>query len=212
MFNNLREMGWANIDGVKSHSDLIALARMLGTPVRQRNGEIIKLLRPTDTELARFGTLSASYGRDAFPLHTDTAFWPTPVRYLVFWVTGDRRRVTTLVSWRQVLDRICGRARAELERSLWYTGIAPGKFLSSFRFKAGNVDGYRFDLLSMMPANRSAQVSLDILEDAINSSTTSTFGWQADSALIIDNWLMLHGRGPAPHKEQDRLLSRIYVR
>ena len=91
-FAELDTYGWTYVDGISSCDELLALGRSLGRPVPSPKGEMIKEIRVTPTGKARAGSQSSIYGTGPFPLHTDTVFWPVPVRYVILRAYGDTRR------------------------------------------------------------------------------------------------------------------------
>src|SRR4051794_6145768 len=96
MTSELEFYGWQFVSNISSRDDLIKLAQSLGRPRPSLTGSIVKELRPVAKHAAQRLTLSATYGLGTFPLHTDTAFWPVPARYVVLRVHGDLRRSTTV--------------------------------------------------------------------------------------------------------------------
>src|ERR1700733_14506048 len=95
-FAELETHGWVCVKNVPDRAEFLELARSLGRPMMSPTGQLIKEIKITSKLLARPGTLSAAHGRGAFPLHTDTAFWPIPARYLMLRIQGDARRPTTV--------------------------------------------------------------------------------------------------------------------
>src|SRR4051794_21922126 len=87
--SDLHSRGWLLVNGVSSAADLLELGKAVGVPVAAPNGELVKELRQTPQNEARKGTQSAIYGTGPFPLHTDTAFLPLPVRFIVLRASGD---------------------------------------------------------------------------------------------------------------------------
>lgn len=87
--DQLRENGWSRIDGSLGNSQplgtrMLEIASLLGTPVGARVKDVlVETLTPTGTDQARTRSLSRIYSTGSFPLHTDTAHWPTPCRYVV---------------------------------------------------------------------------------------------------------------------------------
>ena len=84
-------------------------------------------------------------------------------------------------------------------------------FLVTMRFKKNDDIGYRYDPIAMLPVNSAARDIQLILDDHLSVIEPIVFDWCKYSALVIDNWMTLHGRGAAPRMESARTLSRIYV-
>lgn len=209
---DLSSRGWAVVPGVRSVEDLLAVASKLGQPVQDRFNTVLRVLTPTVSEKARPGTLSARYGCGPFPLHTDTAFWPQPSRYLVMRVEGDHRRTTTLVSFQDLIDHLPGNSATDLRRSVWRVHKAQGGSYCSAYFSSRIGSGWRYDGECMVPANASAVRARPHVERVLQDISRTEHRWQSSQALVIDNWRVLHGRGSQPESEGPRYLSRIYVR
>lgn len=214
LLQRLRAQGWAAIGGTWTDEHLVALASTLGAPIPGPNGRLLKRLRPTDKNSAPLGTLSARYGRGHFPLHTDTAFWPTPAKYVVLRNEGDTRRETLVCRFEDVLRGLHESARGALLRSVWRVPARCGGIYCSLRFVAGAARGWRWDAESMRPANAPALALHNLLPSTIESADRHAFKWSPGVALVLANWEVLHGRGPEPEGERDhdRSLVRVYVR
>lgn len=205
----VEESGWSRIPNVSTRQALLDVALMLGTPVVSSNGELVKELRVVPSFRARTGTLSKRYGRGEFPLHTDTAFWPEPARYLVMKARGDTRRCTTVLSFAELFEKCGCRWRALADSAIWLVRTTSESFYSLMTMKGL---GWRYDPQCMSPANRSAQELQEMLCRVMKSETGVQLQWCPDEAIVIANWRVLHGRGPAPECEQERIIERIYVR
>lgn len=96
---DLNARGWTVVDGVSSQDELVALGKSLGSCVRTPNGELVKVIRRIPRDQAPTGGQSALYGSGPFPLHTDTVFWPLPVRYVLLRGHDDTRRPTTFAAF-----------------------------------------------------------------------------------------------------------------
>lgn len=212
MLPGLKETGWAVVDGVETTSDMLNVACGLGRPLRAPTGELIKALTPIDPHKARPGTLSAECGLDAFPFHTDTAFWPRPTRYVVMRVVGDQRRSTKLLHFEHVWLALGRPAKTDVLRSVWRIEPAKGGIYCSMNFSAGSSRGWRFDSKVMKPTNASSRRALENLACAIRDSREKVdVSWETTSCLVIDNWHVLHARGAALDGECGRKMYRIYV-
>lgn len=207
----LEKSGWASIRGVVNDNQLLELAHEMGAPVMLSDGSFIKRLKPRQRLHAAPGTFGALYGKGPYPLHTDTAHWPTPSRILVMRVTGDLRRSTTLLPFATLLAQADGAEREDIERSVWYSGAKSRRFCCSMRFKKADQIGFRYDPLCMAPANPAALRAKSFLENRLQKNSVCEFRWTKDATLVIANWKLLHGRGIQPLHESDRELHRIYV-
>jgi hypothetical protein len=174
MLDSLHQYGWAIPTGVETTADMLRIARTLGRPVPAPTGELVKVLSPTNQDLSRRHTFSASHGQAEFPFHTDTAFWPRPSRYLVMRVVGDRRRPTVILPFRTLMAALGREARRAVERSVWRTRRYCGGIYCSMRFTDGGTSGWRFDPQIMVPANASALLAMDEVKRAISESEDRT--------------------------------------
>jgi alpha-ketoglutarate-dependent taurine dioxygenase len=206
----LETIGWARVSNISNRAALLELARSLGRPIMTSTGELLKGLRVTSRSHARPGTLSSAYGSGEFPLHTDTAFWPLPARYLVFRVQGDNRRRTTVLSFADVFQQCSPPALLLAEKAIWLVRTKLGSFYCSLRIQ-GHC-GWRYDGACMFPANPAARELRGLLDSLTASGRGANINWQRDEALVLLNWSVLHGRGPSPEDEKERTLERIYLR
>jgi hypothetical protein len=210
LLDTIENRGWASISGVNGSSDLLRLAMSLGKPVENARHELISELRVAVSSKAQPMTLSAMFGSEAFPLHTDTAFWKTPAKFLVMLAEGDIRRATTVCSMKTILDS-CGFSLVDLiEKSLWTLRTKDGSRYGQMTLSTKGIrSGVRFDRQCMEPANASAREVAAYLDDY--STTVEHIEWVPHTAVVISNWHALHGRGSQPPNEQQRILHRIYV-
>lgn len=211
-FTELKISGWTLVKGVSSRAELLELGRALGCPVPSPNGEIVKEIRITPAAEAPPGSQSSIYDTGPFPLHTDTVFWPVPVRYVILRAHGDTRRPTTVKSFSQLLQECDARFSVLAEKSVWIVGTKSKRFYCSLRFRHGDLVGWRYDADCMSPANTAAIEVDKVLRPLVNSGRTDCINWSGDTAVILSNWNVLHGRGPEPRDEGTRIIERLYVR
>ncbi len=204
----LRSQGWVTLGPESRDIPMLTLASSFGHPIPSPTGELIRKLVPKERSEAIPGTLSGKYGKAALPMHTDTAFWPQPARYLVMRVTGDTRRPTILASINPELTSDFG---PDVATSVWLIR-GGGAIYGSMQFSAAGEKGIRCDLETMSPANRSAATIHSRLREWLVELPRSEINWKTVGTLVIDNWKMLHGRGPEPEREGNRVLERIYLR
>jgi len=204
--------GWATVQMVTSPEGLLSIAQEFGSPLRAPTGEFVKVLTPRDQTDAPRASLSARYGKDSFPFHTDTAFWPTPCRFIVMRVVGDRRRFTHLLDLDVLMKELGAQTRKDAEESVWRTFSRGSGFYCSLRFRLGGHSGWRFDPMIMQPANSSAvRINELMAEVLIDKHQDTSVSWEQTEVLIVDNWRCLHRRGAAPPNERRRELLRVYV-
>lgn len=204
----LRSLGWVTLSNYSRQTPTLDLARALGEPVRSPSGEFARNLIPIENGEAIPGSFSHKFGKGEFPLHTDTAFWPVPARYLVFRAIGDTRRKTLIAPVAQVIPR--GLAQ-KVRASVWIIRCRR-PFYCSMQFQQLGEVGFRYDPMIMQPANLSAMSVGCSFSSALAQFPSIPVDWTIAGTVIIDNWRVLHGRGPAPCGEGPRVLERVYVR
>jgi hypothetical protein len=210
-FGELNGRGWTLVAGVSSRAALFDLAKLIGPPLPHPNGEMVKEVRVVPVEAAKRSTLSSRFGAQSFPLHTDTAFLTVPARYLVLRVVGDTRRTTTILPFRSIIDEF-GRSVSDwAERSVWYLRTPSHSTYCSMRFRVRDLAGWRFDGQCMFPANATARQMSAAVQNQTIQQKIEQIDWSTGCAAVISNWTVLHGRGPAPNDERDRVLERVYV-
>ena len=208
----LQTRGWALVDGVSSQADLLALGKTLGCPVRTPNGELVKEIRRKPKDEAPPGSQSALYGAGPFPLHTDTVFWPLPVRYVLLRCHGDTRRSTTVKSYSDLVREYDAQFHACARNSVWFVSAGSKRFYCSLQFRDGDSSGWRYDIDLMSPANDAAVQVDKVLRPLVSSEKVDSITWSGDTAVVLSNWTTLHGRGPEPPDEGIRVIERLYVR
>jgi hypothetical protein len=208
----LKRTGWTRVDGVSSPAELLELGRVLGTPIPSPNGEMVKEIRVTPAAEGLPGSQSALHGRGRFPLHTDTVFWPLPVRYVLLRGSGDTRRPTTVLSFARLLGECDKRIGLLAEKSIWLAGAKVKPFYCSLRFRQDGVIGWRYDPDNMSPVNEAAAEVDRAIRPVANGPLGDAIHWSGDCAVVLSNWHVLHGRGPEPLDEGARVVERLYVR
>lgn len=208
----VRECGWATVETNGSDQALLLVANAFGTPVPSRpNVPLISRLAPTASKAARPGTMSSIFGLGEFPLHTDTAHWPTPARYVVLRSAGMRHDRPTLLASSESL-RKSQKHGLLVRRSVWTAKGPIGLFYCSMIFSAVGESGVRLDLCCMRPYNHSARIVLDSMAELLPVKERIEVGWRPNLTLVVDNWRMLHGRGSALGSDEgERIIERVLV-
>lgn len=207
----LNELGWTCVSGIADRLDILKLARSIGRPIRSPTGDLVKELAPTAKADARKGTLSETYERGPFPLHTDTAFWPVPARYVILKARGDIRRQTTILSFTKLFREGAEDLHRLAEQSVWLTQTSSSSLYCSMKFSTADGKGWRYDSQCMTPANSAAKRIREILGPLLSCDQAECINWRDDLAVVLCNWEVLHGRGPSPVNEGNRIIERIYV-
>ena len=206
------EPPWTVVEGIAGPDALLRLARSLGSPVRLPDGTYCRSLAPRSRGEAPRRTFSKIHGRGVFPLHTDTAFWPTPARFVLLAHDGDGRRQTTLCSFDRFLADLGPHMMVHVSGSVWRVPRNAGGFYCSMRFRVGNRVGWRYDPHNMIPVNRAARSVSDALRERAQAGARHQHDWGTNTALVVRNWSCLHGRASEPPDEGPRTIHRIYVR
>lgn len=215
----LTDKGWVLLKCKKNwgQEELLNLARHIGSPVSSRlNGNIIDELRPTNKEQANPKSLSAIHGTGSFPLHTDTAHWRIPARYVILHakeITLDDHSTSILDLNRIKFDE---KENELLSRGMFKIVNGRNSFLSTIR---GNVDQtrslrYRFDRGCMEPSNKSGIEAYNLFCEKLDSVPTEVIRWERGNVLIIHNWRCLHGRNniDKANYQNGRTLERLLVK
>ena len=207
----LEDKGWTLLTGIASRHQLLELAHESGQPLPHPGGEIIKEVRTRPAESARPGTLSSKFGTGTFPLHTDTAFFEVPARFILLRVLGDTRRATTVLPFRDVIYKFGEPPGEWAERSIWRIRSRTGSIYGSMCFDRQGIKGWRFDTGCMSPANLAAKRITEAIGAKATEQNVQKIDWSSGCVAVISNWTVLHGRGPAPDGEREGVLERIYV-
>ena len=200
------------VDGISSQTDLLELGKALGSPVRTPNGELVKEIRRVPRNEAPPGSQSAIYGAGPFPLHTDTVFWPLPVRYVILRGYGDTRRPTTVKNFSELVRNCDTQFHVCARDSVWLVRAGSKSFYCSLQFRHGDSNGCRYDADLMVPANNAAVHVDRVLRPLVTNEVDESITWSGDKAVVFSNWTTLHGRGPQPPDEGIRVIERLYVR
>lgn len=178
----LRERGWVTFARALPRPKLVdILARLGGTRT------VSRAIRASDIGEARPNTLSARYGMERFPLHTDCADMLDPPRYLMLFSPKPRRAATLVLNVRLLPDAFPG------SRNALFRVVRRGNDHYA-RFVERRTDGQmvRYNAATHSPMDEAAtRVSAAI---ASGVGTASRIDWTLTRAAIIDNWNCLHGR------------------
>lgn len=185
-------------------------AKILGKPIGGRNSKrVIEELRPKSSKEAYKSSLSCKYSKGEFPLHTDTAHWPLPCRFMLLGCInpGISSRTTRILKFSDI-------ELTKHEKELFYS--------TPFLFKNGRNSFYgkvmepnrgfvRFDPGCMTPVSDDGRRIMDIMLSKKVTEKAYDLSWQKGNILILNNWITLHGRGSSPEDDQDRMLKRVLV-
>ncbi len=208
-FKELNDCGWTVLSFDGKDDSLLRMAAALGIPIAcQSNYPIIQQLTPHQNSSKSGISFSKVFGTGGFPLHTDLAHWPLPARYVLLADVGiSHSRPTFVLSQSNFLAKF---DEADIGHSVWKVPGPMGSFLCSMNFKALNRNWLRFDPLCMQPQNEAARAIINA-NKSIQYSPIQV-DWSQNLVLVIDNWLMLHGRGGSSVNDTNhRVLKRILI-
>ena len=197
----LEQLGWMEVDHIQDTEGLLRLGKSLGRIVGDA-----QLLSPSDKQNATSRSFSYYYEHGQFPMHSDTAFWQAPARYVILKAQVASPTPTLLLPFPE-LQKIIQSAR--IETAIFSIRTTSGSHYGRAQF-AKDTFGIRFDSCYMKSANRDAKALVDILSFPPNK-LVERFEWRGTNALVIDNWRCLHARGSVAKGDSVRTLARIYV-
>ncbi|GIO64069.1 TauD/TfdA family dioxygenase [Paenibacillus cineris] len=195
------------------YDDLLYLAKQLGTPVpSRRNESVVSLIKVLNKEEAKVNSLSAIYGKGAFPYHTEAAYRKVPPRYVILRMQrGNDSRPTLL---KELYSNLNDDSLNILKNEIWIYSDNKETFLSTVISKAQNNEIItRFDKDCMtFPLKRDPK-AMDLVYNALQYSPTVKISWSSGKTIVFDNWRMLHARGENFNNIdcEDRILERILI-
>ncbi|MDH5326952.1 MAG: hypothetical protein OEZ58_08765 [Gammaproteobacteria bacterium] len=210
--NILRADGWVEFNDIPSIQSVVCLAREFGEIIPHPDGKDFNIVTPKQKNAAYPGTLSNLHGFDEFPLHTDTAFWPVPARYLVLAMLNKNSYSSNVVNANKVFESLDHDVRKAARDAVFKVHTPLGDFDASAIFEESGEIGFRFNACCMTPANVTAKSFLVAFDHALRCTTPNTLQWTGSKAVIIDNWKVLHGRSAIRDFLTERKLIRIYVK
>jgi alpha-ketoglutarate-dependent taurine dioxygenase len=205
-FENLYREGWQIFDGVTDNEALHTIGASLGKLIADPFGRMLAVLRPSHPNEVVTRSFSFKYGYGAFPLHTDTAFWASPVRYIVFRSMAPSLTPTVILP-RQATELLF--SGVESDRAVFWLRTTAGTRYAKVRLEEPET-GYRFDLNNMRAANDDAKRLVARVAKTAASEQVE-IPWTGQNAVVIDNWRCLHGRGEVAPRDSNRALTRLYV-
>ncbi|MEQ1716633.1 MAG: TauD/TfdA family dioxygenase [Hyphomicrobium sp.] len=209
----LAERGWTRYVSDLADADAVVseigrIGNLLGTRTMSRGGVLQEVVSPQTPDEAHPRSLSARYGLNAMPLHAELSHRPQPCRYLLLGCIdpGTPSAVTMLIDWRTLgfsLEELHLLEGAPIlvrtgRRSFYSTILSPDRaFL-------------RYDPGCLEAIDERSRAALRLVEDRLADASPNTHQWRRGDILIIDNWRVLHGRGPS-QQGSGRQLARILI-
>lgn len=193
------------------HSDemLWDLANSLGTPIpSRRDGPIIDNLFPLEKPQAHRSSLSAEYGIEDFPYHTDGAYMKSPPKYIILrYIKGIAQPTPTVIC---DLSNVSMEAKTNLEFHVWKVQSYDGAFYTPILSKERSI--YRYDPCIMRPAINTKNNRNYFERTIITSAPKYEIEWEQNKTVVIENWTTLHKRPKVSLNEiKFRHLQRIMV-
>lgn len=209
MFNEIKEKGWIEIEKVDSVDSAISLAKDIGNIIPHPNGQLWRKIRPNEKMNSYSGTMSHQFGHSDFPLHTDTAFWPRPTRFVLLASFSPNCTNSTIIRTSQLIKKLDCNTKKLMEKAIYLVKTPNKQFYTSL--KIGHDIGFKFDICCMTPYNRAAKAFHDEFIKLVTVEEVEEIKWTGNKAVVFDNWNVLHGRKALKDKAQDRNLIRIYI-
>lgn len=210
---SLDQYGWVQRVAESADADAVLdeirrLGDLLGTRAVGRAGALEEMVRPHEPEDAHPRSLSAQYGLNALPFHVELSHRPRPCRYLLLGCIdpGSPSTVTMLLDWRTLgfssdelhLFEVAPILVRTGRRSFYSTVLPPDRaFL-------------RYDPGCVQAVDERGRTALRLLEHRLAFGSPDTHEWRRGDILIIDNWRVLHGRGPSD-RGSGRRMARILI-
>ncbi len=193
---------------INNDYELIDFANSLGKPIPSRvKGPLIDNLIPLYNNDAHEQSLSAKYGINDFPFHTDGAYFEIPPRYIVLrYIRGiDNPTPTVVCDMKNIVEK----DKNMLKHSIWKVKSRSGFFLSTILSEENNV--FRYDKCVMQPSishNNNSQY----FEDLVSGLPKEEIRWSLNKTVVLDNWTFLHSRPKVKNMEINfRTLQRIMI-
>lgn len=189
--------------------DLIKISRKIGDiiPSRKNSTALYDNLTVKTKEESHQKSLSAKYGEEDFPFHTDGAYLQTPPRYVILRSPRDIENCPT---------KLCVLHFSEFEikklmKDVLLVNGGRGRFYSTILEKINEDMRIRFDIDCMRPALTEFASSIKLMNKIIEGAGTEEIDWKKNQCLIFDNWKLVHSRANATNKF-DRVLERIWIK
>lgn len=212
-FSNLRRRGWATLRvAACSEGDMVSALKsvgsMLGAPARGRAKSVEEILRPLTQSHAHPRSLSAIYGTERLPFHTELGHRRRPCRYLLLGCIdpGETASATLLVDWNRLgLDE---RDFALLQSAPILVRTGRRSFYSTILPRGREF--LRFDPGCVEAVDRRGAEAMRLIEDRLAAAQAYRQDWRTGDMLLVDNWRILHGREPSS-AGNGRRLARVLI-
>ncbi len=180
----LRSKGYASVS--REGNDILSIRKICD--YLRCNVTHYSFLKPK-ISTGRKNSLSDVYGTGEFPPHSDGAHLASPPDYLIMRGSRSRKAPTLLWHFDKIIEAVGSDAKhAEFE-------VNRGARTFGVRFCTIAADGFRlrFNCDTMKPKNKSAANIHSWLREP--NVEPVVIDWQTTSLLVVDNRIVLHGRG-----------------
>ncbi len=209
----LEEVGYIKINNSNlGDTDLIELSKKLGKPVESRmGGSLIDRLSPKRKVDSNRNSLSNVHQLNSFPLHSDTAYYKIPVKYILLYCKnpGTGGRPTYLYDTHKLIYKY-DELRLKLANVIFKVINGRNSFLTTIYNP--EIDFFRLDRDCMRFISPEGEDLFKEVDNLIHKEDIEEINWNTNDLLIIDNWRYLHGRGRSKTKDYERLLYRLSIR
>lgn len=209
MIIELPENGVTIFEKPDSHEEILSFARRIGKVLPGDNGGLIQEIKAKHKGQGIVGSFSYNVGLNEFPWHTDTAYWDSPVRWLLLFADTPNDCTTNYL---RLDDLFAYNADYKLlaRKALFLRKLPGSVSVVSFLFKFNDTEGYRYDQNIMVPYNSEAFKLDKLIRDYISSSDWERIQWTGKNMALIDNWKGIHNRSDC-HACPGRKIYRLYI-
>lgn len=182
------------------------IADEIGVLYKPKNMPLVQTLKPRSVE-EKDNTYSGNYGYGMFPFHTDMAHWVKPPRFFMLRCSFPSGITTNILHHEKLLQKLdvnlTSRALFKPRRKV------DGK-IHLLRFLSNDL--MRWDSLFIVPANKKGEQLKAGLESELTCVSYDKIALdQVGKCILIDNWKVLHGRGPTIEGgNSSRVVERVY--
>jgi alpha-ketoglutarate-dependent taurine dioxygenase len=203
--------GWVEIHGLHLDNELLSLANSLGTVIGHPNGCQVFTLKPKNGLSSTKGTFSHKNGFNKFPLHTDTAFFVNPIRYMLLSSNKPSATTTTLLHIKSLFEKLNEHEKKIASNAIFKVKTNETSFYTALLFKEHESKAIKYDPTCMFPANNSAKQIQTKFTELFKQIEVKHISWNEPKTVVIDNWKILHGRSEV-NPDENRELKRIYIK
>lgn len=153
-----------------------------------------EFILPKSELSAKKNTLSAAFGLNEFPFHSDGATSAIPPKYIYIKFNGDRSSEVKFSIFNTDFLTNSHEFRSIARDALFRVKNGPKSFITSIIKVTSGITFFRYNPFIMAPLNNSAkQIAELIQEHQIHNKIV--FSPSANSSIIFDNHRVLHSRG-----------------